>query len=369
MEVSDMEVSAMAVTQQAPEEHPQARVADAKLQLDFAHAYLIEIQKDLQTESIQSVDGQETYRHALRALNLALEKYANTLKVTSDLVRPGNLREEAHTGGRMWVIPLISTVMLILLAGCLYLYLATDHLEQRVSQLDGSLQSGLTALREDQTSFALAAARNLDELSGQMKEQRGRVDRANRDGTQAGELLRRIQSEELRNRAQITRALGEIKQATNTTDEKVADVAKRVRAVDTQALKTSSALDQTIADLKSVRGDLGVQSGLIATNAKELAALRALGDRNYIDFDLRKIRDRQLVGNVNVLVRKTDPKHNQFTLDIIADDKMVEKKDRSINEPIQFYVSRARQPYELVVNEVQRERVIGYLATPKALSR
>jgi hypothetical protein len=52
----------------------------------------------------------------------------------------------------------------------------------------------------------------------------------------------------------------------------------------------------------------------------------------------------------------------------LADDKRVEKRDRSINEPVQFYVSRARQPYEIVVNEVQKDRVVGYLAVPKVLS-
>lgn len=277
-------------------------------------------------------------------------------------------RQEAVS--RRSPFPLIFTIMVILVAGNLYFYWATHHLGQRLDQFEGSMQSDLSALREIHQSFAVATTRNLDKLLGQMEKQRGRVDRANRDGRrQADELLQRIQSEQRQREEQITRTVGEIKQATNTTDAKVADVARRISAVDTQASKTRSALDQNIADLKSVKGDLGVQSGLIATNAKELATLRALGDRNYIDFDIKKTRDPQLVGNISVMIRKTDPKRNQFTLAIITDDKVVEKRDRSINEPVQFYVSHARQPYELVVNEVQRERIIGYLAVPKTVSR
>jgi hypothetical protein len=291
--------------------------------------------------------------------------------ITAETTTTENLAGDPQEAvGRTWPFPLVFTIIVILLAGNLYFYWATHHLEQRLDQFEGSMHSDLSALRESHQSLAVATTQNLDKLRGQMEKQRGRVDRANRDGKlQAGELLRRIESEQRQREEQITRTVGEIKQVTNTTDSKVADVAGRISAMDTQASKTRSALDQNIADLKSVRGDLGVQSGLIATNAKELAALRALGDRNYIDFDIKKTRDPQLVGNISVMVRKTDPKRNQFTLAIITDDKVVEKRDRSINEPVQFYVSHGRQPYELVVNEVQRERIIGYLAVPKTLSR
>ncbi|MCP5114620.1 MAG: hypothetical protein GY953_27645, partial [bacterium] len=53
------------------------------------------------------------------------------------------------------------------------------------------------------------------------------------------------------------------------------------------------------------------------------------------------------------------------TLDVIADDKTVEKKERTMNEPLQFYTLSARQPYELVINEVHKDRIVGYLAVPK----
>lgn len=60
-----------------------------------------------------------------------------------------------------------------------------------------------------------------------------------------------------------------------------------------------------------------------------------------------------------------DLKKNKYTLELVADDKRVEKKDKNVNEPVQFYVAKARQPYELVVNEVKKDQIVGYLATPK----
>jgi len=106
-------------------------------------------------------------------------------------------------------------------------------------------------------------------------------------------------------------------------------------------------------------------SGLIATNSKQIQELRDLGDRNIYEFTLTKSGKIQKVGNVELMLRKADMGHNRFTLDVLADDKRVEKKDRTVNEPVQFYTSEARQPYEIVVNQVQKDKVVGYLATPK----
>jgi hypothetical protein len=52
-------------------------------------------------------------------------------------------------------------------------------------------------------------------------------------------------------------------------------------------------------------------------------------------------------------------------VEVWADDKKTEKKDKGINEPVQFYTSKARIPYEIVINQVKKDQIVGYLATPK----
>jgi hypothetical protein len=94
-------------------------------------------------------------------------------------------------------------------------------------------------------------------------------------------------------------------------------------------------------------------------------ALRALGERNYLEFNITKAKEPRRIGDVAVLLKKTDAKKNRFTIEVIADDKRVEKKDKNLNEPVQFYVSKARQPYEIVVNEVKKNQIVGYMSTPK----
>jgi hypothetical protein len=117
--------------------------------------------------------------------------------------------------------------------------------------------------------------------------------------------------------------------------------------------------------LDSTIGDLGLQSGLIAKTRDDLEALKHKGDRNYYEFSLVKGAKSQPVATVSLALKKTDPKRGKFTLDVTSDDKTIEKKDRNISEPIQFYSGRDRLLYELVVWSVDKKKATGYLSTPK----
>ena len=110
------------------------------------------------------------------------------------------------------------------------------------------------------------------------------------------------------------------------------------------------------------------QSGLIATNTDELRALRTLGDRAYFEFNLTKSKEPKRIGDIAVLLRKTDPTKKLYTLEVYLGNQKVQKKDKTTNEPIQFYSTRSRQPYEIVVNAITKDRVIGYLAAPGSIT-
>jgi TonB family protein len=132
-----------------------------------------------------------------------------------------------------------------------------------------------------------------------------------------------------------------------------------------QQSATQQQLEKTVANLTTTIGDLGVQSDRIANNSKELTTLRQLGERNYFEFKLAKTKTPEKVGDVQIKLTSVDPKKNKYTITLIADDKTVEKKDKSINEPVQFYLSKASQPYELVVNQINKDMIIGYVSAPK----
>ena len=132
----------------------------------------------------------------------------------------------------------------------------------------------------------------------------------------------------------------------------------------TDIQKTQADLAATNQKLERTIGDLGVQSGLIAHTASELDVLKHKGDRNYYDFTLQK-GARTPVSTVSLQLKKVDPKKSRFTLNVIADDRTIEKKDRTVGEPLQFYTGRDRLLYEVVVFTANKSSITGYLATPK----
>jgi hypothetical protein len=127
-------------------------------------------------------------------------------------------------------------------------------------------------------------------------------------------------------------------------------------------------LDATKSKLDRATGDMGVMSGLIARNHDDLEELKRKGDRNYYEFTVQKSKTPQRVGPVQMSLNKTDLKKSKYTMTVLADDKSIEKKDKTAGEPVQFYVKGTQHyaPYEIVVFDVGKNQITGYLSTPKS---
>jgi hypothetical protein len=93
--------------------------------------------------------------------------------------------------------------------------------------------------------------------------------------------------------------------------------------------------------------------------------LRRKGERDYVEFDIRKNKQFTRVGDVLVQLRKTDVKRQKYEVVINADDSPIQKKDRTANEPVTFLVGQDRVRYEFVVNSVDKDRIRGYISAPK----
>ena len=126
-------------------------------------------------------------------------------------------------------------------------------------------------------------------------------------------------------------------------------------------------LDATKGRLDRATGDMGVMSGLIARNHDDLEELKRRGDRNYYEFTINKAKTPQHVGPVAISLNRTDSKKSKYTITVLADDKTIEKKDKTAGEPVQFYLKGAARmsPYEIVVFDVNKNQITGYLSTPK----
>jgi len=236
------------------------------------------------------------------------------------------------------------------------LYLLYD-LRTRITALDQKQQ----ALEAEQVELGNriheTSSQFKQELSSQVgmtkQEMAARAAELERQQKAAAARLAATQNQQSRQGQELAAVSGE-----------VSNVKTDVGSAKTDIQKTQTDLAATNAKLEKTIGDLGLQSGLIAHNASELAELKRKGERNYYDFTLHK-NARTPVSTISLVLKKVDPKKSKFTLNVIADDRTIEKKDRTLSEPLQFYTGRDHLLYELVVFTAQKNEVTGYLSTPK----
>jgi acetolactate synthase small subunit len=270
---------------------------------------------------------------------------------------------------------LVAGALIALVAANIYLYVQLDHVRTDLATTRGTFSAELASLRDASSVNTASQSRHIEnltqELSNAREQARTLSSQAKAEAIAREEQIsKELAAAQARSQQQLSTEISGVKQsadanAANLTT-KISDVSTDVGGVKTQLTSTQSELDKTIAQLKSVQGDLGVTSGLVATNGQELAALKLKGERNYLDVKLGKTKQPVRFADVTLLLKKTDPKHNRFTVDVMADDKLTEKKDKEINEPVQFYTAKGgRTPYELVINQVGKDQIVGYLSTPK----
>jgi len=264
-------------------------------------------------------------------------------------------------------IPILFVLVLGLVAGNIYMYLQIDQMKTDIASMRENILTEVSNVRESASISSQTSRRHIDTLTADLQTQRRQaaqaVGEAKQDAQrQVDELEKELEIASKKQKAELAAELARVEQA---AANKVEAVSTDVTNVKKDVAASKADLDKTIADLKRTNGDLGVQSGLIATNAKELQALRQLGERSYFEFNLAKSDKPYRLSDLTIQLKKTDEKKNKYTIELIADDKKVEKKDKNVNEPLQFYMAKYRQACEIVVNEVKKDRIIGYLSQPK----
>jgi len=178
--------------------------------------------------------------------------------------------------------------------------------------------------------------------------------------------------------AQLSAARTQVKQTRVEYTKKLTDIETNVngqlaakastddmRALGTDVNGVRTDLDSTRGNLQMLRTEHG---DLIARNHEEIDQLRRMGERDYFEFTMSEKGQKQRVGSMQVELRGVNSKKHQFSMALYVDDMRLEKKNKSINEPIYFYAGGSRAPLELIVNQVSDHKVAGYLSVPKTVA-
>ena len=231
------------------------------------------------------------------------------------------------------------------------------------SRLQGDLakaqdQNKLLAAQLDQANARLA------DLKGHIEVTEQKVGMTQAELAKARSRAESIRKDQVASDEKIASQLNQVKEESN---QKIGEVATEVGGAKKDIEATKTDLEATKGKLERATGDMGVMSGLIAHNRDDLEELKRRGDRNYYEFKITKNKTPQRVGPVQVALTKADQKKAKYTMTVFVDDRSVEKKDKTAGEPVQFYLkgSARMAPYEIVVFDVGKNEINGYLSTPK----
>ena len=255
---------------------------------------------------------------------------------------------EGQSSAGKWILVVLA---IIFVAAAVFGFVTT---QQHIEKLAADVNTSQAQVAELQKRMQSAEAQ--EETLGQKL------------GMTKKELAQRaaeLQAQEKIAETRLEKEAQEEKQQIGQVSGEVAGVKSDVGGVKTDVASTKADLEATKAKLQSAVGDLGVQSGLIANTRGDLEILKHKGDRNYYEFTLLRGAKPQPVATVSLQLKKADAKRGKFTMNVTSDDKTIEKKDRNIAEPIQFYAGRDHLLFELVVWTVDKNKATGYLSTPK----
>jgi len=278
------------------------------------------------------------------------------MSISPNVPSPEESYHYEDTGTPRWIAVLFVILFVALAAGGYFGYSTGARLQVDLAKAQD--QNKVLSAQLDQANSRLA------DLKGHIEVTEQKVGMTQAELARAKSRAETILKEQTASDQKLT---AQLSQAQKESEEKILSVATEVGGAKKDIEATKNDLEATKGRLDRATGDMGVMSGLIAHNRDDLEDLKRRGDRNYYEFTLKKTKTPQRVGPLQVNLTKTDQKKSKYTVTVFVDDRVIEKKDKTAGEPVQFYVKGASRmaPYEMVVFDVGKDQITGYLSTPK----
>jgi predicted nucleic acid-binding Zn-ribbon protein len=278
------------------------------------------------------------------------------MSISPNVPSPQESYHYENTGTPRWIAVLFG-VLIVAVAVLAYSgYSGQSRLQGDIAKAQD--QNKLLTAQLDQANSRLA------DLKGHIEVTEQKVGMTQAELAKARSRAEAIRKDQVASDQKMASQLNQVKEESN---QKIGEVATEVGGAKKDIEATKTDLEATKSKLERATGDMGVMSGLIAHNRDDLEELKRRGDRNYYEFKITKNKTPQRVGPVQVALTKADQKKSKYTMTVFVDDRSVEKKDKTAGEPVQFYLkgSARMAPYEIVVFDVGKNDINGYLSTPK----
>ena len=197
-----------------------------------------------------------------------------------------------------------------------------EGLAQHVTALDGKVSRNLQQTRKYAETLT---AQLHQQISAEIEARTSALDAR----------LRQVESEQTAQHTQLARVEGELRQ------------------------EMTSAQDETGRDLSGVHQQ-------VENNARNLDSLSQRLDRQRVNFEVTKGRTTEIAPGISLQISGTNNRHQRFhgSLGLLQDRRTLLLRDESVDQPVRFYQKEGGEPYELVVTDVTKHSVSGYLLVP-----
>jgi cell division protein FtsB len=278
------------------------------------------------------------------------------MSISPNVPSPQDSYHYENTGTPRWIAVLFGVLFVALAALGFFGYTSQARLSQELAKAEDQNKTLSAQLAQANSSLA--------DLKGTVEVTQQKVGLTQSELAQARSRAESIRKEQIVSAQKLNTQLTEVQK---NSEEKIGAVATDLGGAKKDIETTRNDLEATKGKLDRSQGDMGVMSGLIARNHDDLEDLKRRGDRNYYEFTVPKTKTPQRVGPVQLALAKVDQKKSKYTMTVFVDDRSIEKKDKTAGEPVQFYVKggRGAAPYEVVVFDVGKNQITGYLSTPK----
>jgi len=281
------------------------------------------------------------------------------MSISPNVPSPQESYHYENTGTPRWIAVLFGVLFVALAAMGFFGYTAQSRMSQDLAKTEDANKQLMQRL--DQANASLA------DLKGHLEVTEEKLGLTTAELAKAKSRAESIRKEQV---AADQKLSTQLVQAQKENEEKLGVVTTDLGGAKKDIENTRNDLEATKGKLERANGDMGVMSGLIARNHDDLEDLKRRGERNYYEFTIPKTKTAQRVGPVQIALNKVDQKKSRYTMTVYADDRSIEKRDKTAGEPVQFYVkgSSRMSPYEVVVFDVGKNQITGYLSTPKEAS-
>ncbi|HUK30668.1 MAG TPA: hypothetical protein VLV89_06110 [Candidatus Acidoferrum sp.] len=284
--------------------------------------------------------------------------------MTSENEDNNNSNSNRNEGTPTWLVAAIAVAALVALGGLGTGWWASTYAQDTRASLSSDVLTMKQGYAKDMDSVEqrlAAAEKSNTDLQDDLTTVTSRLRITQADLKKARDEAQQIRDDSAQKLSAMNDDVQQ-KLSTKADTSDVQTVSGNVTAVRTDLDTTKTDLDATKENLNMTKSELGT---LIAKNHDEVEELRRLGERDYVEFAIEGRNKEQKVGNVSVTLRGTNPSKNQFNVALVVDDKRTENKSRNVNQPLFFTVRGTKQPLEFVVNQVEKDKITGYISIPK----